>query len=187
MDLIEQLRKRNLKIFTFSNSLMALAFGLFGPFYLIFIREIGGSIENFGIAVGLVVLSGALVSIVFGKYSDKIGRKPLLIVGGYASAIIVFLYTLIDSLWQLYVLQIFSGLIISMFETSESAYLADITDKTKRGAEIGKYDAYIGIAEALAIFAGGFLVGRYGFEIIFYIVSVIFIVATTIMLKLRRK
>ena len=100
---------------------------------------------------------------------------------------IVFLYTLIGSLWQLYLLQIFSGLVISIFETSESSYLADITDKKKRGEEIGKYDAYVGIAEALAIFAGGFLAGRYGFEIIYYIVSIIFVISTTIMFKLREK
>jgi len=164
---------------------MALAFGLFGPFYLIFINDIGGSIENFGIAVGLVVLSGALISLVAGRYSDSIGRKPLLIIGGYASAIIVFLYTLIDSMWQLYLLQIFSGLIISVFETSESAYLADITEKQKRGAEIGKYDAYVGFAEALAIFAGGFLAGKFGFEFVFYVVSIIFVISTTIMFKLK--
>ena len=185
MNLINKINKRNLKIFTLSNSLMALAFGLFGPFYLIFINDIGGSIENFGIAVGLVVLSGALVSLVAGKYSDSIGRKPLLIIGGYASAIIVFLYTVIGSIWQLYLLQIFSGLIISVFETSESAYLADITEKQKRGADIGKYDAYVGIAEALAIFAGGFLAGKFGFELIFYVVSIIFVISTTIMFKLR--
>src|SRR3989338_2422572 len=117
MSLIEKIRKKNLRIFTFSNSLMALAFGLFGPFYLIFINDIGGSIENFGIAVGLVVLSGALVSLIAGKYSDKFGRKPFLILGGYASAIIVFLYTIINSVWQLYTLQIVSGIIISIFET----------------------------------------------------------------------
>ena len=164
---------------------MALAFGLFGPFYYIFINEIGGSIENFGIAVGLVVLSGALVSLIAGKYSDKFGRKPLLIFGGYASAIIVFLYTIIGSLWQLYLLQIFSGLVIAIFETSEASFLGDLTKKEKRGAEIGKYDAFVGIAEALAIFSGGFLAGRFGFEIVFYIVSIIFIISTTIMFKIR--
>lgn len=185
MNLINKINKKNLKIFTFSNSLMALAFGLFGPFYLIFINDIGGSVENFGIAVGLVVLAGALISLVAGKYSDSIGRKPLLIIGGYASAIIVFLYTVIGSIWQLYLLQIFSGLIISVFETAESAYLADITEKQKRGHDIGKYDAYVGFAEALAIFAGGFLAGKFGFEIIFYVVSIIFVISTTVMFKLR--
>jgi len=140
MAISRKANRKNFKLFTFSNSLMALAYGLFGPFYLIFINDIGGSIENFGIAVGLVALSGALMSLLAGKYSDNIGRKPLLIIGGYASALIVFLYTIIGSLWQLYLLQIFSGIVISLFETSESTYLADITEKQKRGEAIGKYE-----------------------------------------------
>lgn len=166
---------------------MAFAFGLFGPFYFLFINDLGGSIENFGVAIGLVVLSGALLSLITGKYSDKFGRKPFLIIGGYASAIIVFLYTIISSLWQLYLLQIFNGVILSLFETSESSFLGDITKKQKRGTEIGKYKAYIGIAESLAIFLGGFLAGKFGFEIVFYIVSIIFIISTTIMFRLREQ
>ena len=177
--------RRNIRIFTFSNSLMALAFGLFGPFYLIFINQIGGSIENFGFAVGLVVLSGALTSFVAGRYSDRFGRKPFLISGGYASAVIVFLYTVIGSLWQLYLLQILSGLVAALFGTSESSFLGDMTEKDRRGSEIGKYDAMVGIAEAVAIFIGGLLVGRFGFEIVFYIVSLIFLFSTTLMFSLR--
>jgi len=185
MSLNNIIMKRNLHIFTLSNSLMALAFGLFGPFYLIFINEIGGSIENFGIAVGLIVLSGAITSFFAGKYSDSFGRKPFLIIGGYASAIIVFLYTVIGAIWQLYLLQILSGIIASIFETSESSFLGDITEKSNRGRDIGKYDAIVGIAEAFAIFIGGFLVGGFGFEIVFYIVAIFFVISTTIMFKLR--
>jgi len=182
---MEEFRRKNLKIFTLSNSLMAFAFGLFGPFYYIFINEIGGTIENFGIAAGLVVLSSALVSLIAGKYSDKFGRKPFLIFGGYASAVLVFLYTIIGSIWQLYLLQICNGIIVSIFATSEKSFLGDITEKESRGAHIGKYDAYVGIAEAIAIFAGGFLAGEFGFKIVFYIVSVIFVITTTILLRLR--
>ena len=188
MNLFENyIRKKNLRILTFSISLMALAVGLFGPFYFIFINEIGGSIENFGIAAGLAVLSGALFSLFAGKYSDKFGRKPFLIVGGYASAVIVFLYTIIGSLWQLYILQILNGLILSVFETSESSFLGDITEKQNRGTKIGKYYAFIGIAEALAIFIGGFLAGSFGFKIVFYMVSVIFIISTTILFRLKEQ
>lgn len=182
---IKNTKKRNLRIFILSNSVMAFALGLFGPVYYLFINNIGGSIENFGIAVGLVVLSGALVSLFAGKYSDKHGRKLFLIFGGYASAVLVFLYTIINSVWQLYILQIFNGLIVSLFDTSEASFLGDITEKESRGADIGKYIAFLGIAEALAIFIGGFLVGKFGFEIVFYIVSIIFIITTTIMLKLK--
>jgi MFS family permease len=185
MEAIKNTKKRNLRIFTLSNSLFAFAVGLFGPFYYIFINKIGGSIENFGIAAGLVVLSGALVSLFVGKYSDKFGRKPFLIISGYASAIVVFLYTVIGSIWQLYLLQIFNGLVVSLSGTSEASFLGDITEKESRGKDIGKYDALVGIAEALAIFAGGFLAGKFGFKIVFYIVSIICIITTTIMLKLK--
>ena len=181
----EKLRKRNLRIFTVSNSLMAFAFGLFGPFYYIFINDFGGTVENFGVAVGLVVLSGALVSLVADKYSDTFGRKPFLLFGGYASALLVFLYTAIGSLWQLYLLQIFNGLIVSLFETSEAAFIGDSTKKGSRGSDIGKYRAFVGVAEALAIFAGGFLAGIFGFVVVFYIVSVFFAVTTTILLTLK--
>src|SRR5271157_5684139 len=148
---METIKKRNLRIFILSSSLFAFAVGLFGPFYYIFINKIGGSIENFGIAVGLVVLSEALVSLFVGKYSDKYGRKLFLILGGYASAILVFLYTIISSIWQLYLLQIFYGLIISLSTTSETSFLGDITEKETRGTDIGKYNAFVGIAEAIAI------------------------------------
>ena len=181
----EKLRKRNLRIFTVSNSLMAFAFGLFGPFYYIFINDFGGTVENFGVAVGLVVLSGALVSLVADKYSDTFCRKPFLLFGGYASALLVFLYTAIGSLWQLYLLQIFNGLIVSLFETSEAAFIGDSTKKGSRGSDIGKYRAFVGVAEALAIFAGGFLAGIFGFVVVFYIVSVFFAVTTTILLTLK--
>lgn len=185
MDNFDLSRKRNFKFFTLSTSLMAFALGLFGPFYLIFINKIGGSIENFGIAVGLVVLSGALTSLIAGKYSDRFGRKPFLIFGGYASALVVFLYTVVGSLWQLYLLQIFNGLIHTIFETSEAAFLGDSTEKASRGKDIGKYNALLGVAEAIAIFVGGFLTGMFGFEIVFYIVALIFVGSTTVLFRVK--
>ena len=181
----EKIRKRNFKIFTLSNSIMALAVGLFGPFYYIFINDFGGSIENFGFAAGLLVLSGALFSFVSGRISDKIGRKPFLIIGGFASSIIVFSYTIINSIWQLYILQILSGIISSGFETAEGSYLGDITSHEKRGEEMGQYDAMLGIFEAVAIFAGGILAGLFGFKLVFYLVAGVSLLATLVMLKLK--
>jgi len=185
MNLKENIRKQNLRIFIFANALMSLAFGLFGPFYLIFINKIGGSIENFGFAVGLVVLSGSITSLIVGRYSDMVGRKPFLILGGYSSALIVVSYTLINSLWALYVIQILNGVIATLFQTSEHALLADLTIKEKRGHDMGRYFAIVGIVEAFAIFVGGALAQRFGFEMIFYVISIIFVISTTILIKIK--
>jgi MFS family permease len=187
MNSYEKARKRNIQILTFSNSLMALAFGLFGPFYLIFINQIGGGIENFGIAVGLIVLADSLTSFFVGRYSDKFGRKPFLLLGALASALVVFFYTIIGTVWQLYIIQIFSGIIIAIYETSEHALLADLTKRYERGKEIGKYYLYTGIAEAIALVIGGFLVVKYGFKPIFYIVSIIFVISTIFLFKIKEK
>ena len=179
--------KRNLKVFIFSNILFSYAVGLFWPSYLIFINEMGGGIENFGFALGLIALSGALTYLIFGKYSDRIGRKPFLIIGGYASALIVLLYTLIDSVWQLYLIQIFSGVIVALFEISEQAFLGDVTRKDNRGSAYGKYYAILGIIEAIAIFSGGMLAEKFSFKIMAYIIAVICIIATSFMLKISER
>ncbi len=179
--------KKNLKVFTFSNMLFAYAVGLFGPSYLIFISGMGGGIENFGFALGLIVLSGALTCLIFGKYSDRIGRKPFLIISGYASALIVLSYTLIDSMWQLYLVQILSGFIVALFEISEEAFLGDKTRKDNRGSVYGKYYATLGIIEAIAIFSGGLLATKFSFNIIAGIVSAICIIATSFMFKISER
>ena len=178
--------QQNLKIFTISNIFMALAFGFFTPFYFIFINNFGGSLENFGISVGLVIFSGSFVYLFAGKYSDKYGQKPFLIFTGFASAVIVFLYTIINSLLQLYFLQIFSGLVAGIFKISETAYLGNNTKTLTRGKNVGKYFALVGFVEAVAIFGGGFLIGLYGFKFVFYIISGIFLIATGIMFKLKK-
>lgn len=187
MKYTEQTRKKNLNVFIFSNSLFALAVGLFGPSYLIFISEMGGGIENFGFALGLIALSGALTFLIFGKYSDRIGRKPFLIIGGYASALIVLSYTLIDSVWQLYLVQILSGFIVALFEISEEAFLGDETRKDNRGSTLGKYYAVLGIIEAIAIFSGGMLATKFSFNIISYIISAICIIAASFMFKISER
>lgn len=187
MKYAEKTRNKTLNLFIFSNILLAIATGLFLPFYLVFIDKIGGSIENFGFALGFIALSGALTSLIFGKYSDKIGRKPFFIISGYFSALIVLLYTLVNLLWQLYLIQILSGFIIALFEISESSFLGDLTRKNNRGSEFGKYYAIIGIIEASAIFLGSWLAEKFSFKVMAYLVSAIFIIATSFILRISER
>jgi len=69
-------RKKNFNIFTFSNSLMALAFGLFGPFYYLFINDMGGSIENFGIAADYLFYLELYFLCLQGNFQIKLGENP---------------------------------------------------------------------------------------------------------------
>jgi MFS family permease len=157
------------------------------PFWIIFLQDFGGSIEQFGFAIGLMMLAQSVTSYYVGKYSDKLGRKIFLIIGGFILAGVVFAYTLITSLLQLYILQIINGITSSMQATMETTFLGDITKKIKRGADIGRFHAIVGIMAAVSMMAGGFVVGRLGFKIIFYITAAIIFVSTFMLFYIKEK
>jgi len=171
-------KAENFKIFLFSSSLGYFASGLIGPFYVLYINKLGGSIENFGIAYGLLIFIQSLASYFTGKYSDKLGRKVFLIVSNLASAIVFLLYLFVSTLWQLFILQILNGLNTAMWFVAETAFLADITKKKTRGLILGKYRTIVGLLTGFAMISGGLIVGKFGFELIFYIYSFITALST---------
>jgi len=180
-------KERNYKIFLFSNSVLGLAFGLFSPFWAIFLRDFGGSIESYGFAIGLMALAQAVTSYFVGKYSDKIGRKPFLIIAGFFLSAAIFCYAIINSLIQLYILQIINGIASATQMTMETSFLGDVTKKASRGVNVGKYHAIVGAIAAIAVIVGGYIVGWLGFKIIFYITSILVFISTIILLRIKNK
>ncbi len=168
----------NYKIFLFSNSMLAFAIGLFTPFWIIFLQKFGGGVEQFGIAIGIMVFAQSITSYFVGKYSDKLGRKVFLIAGGFILAAVVFSYTIIQTLVELYILQVLNGVTNAMQMTMETAFLGDVTKKTTRGLNIGKYHAIVGAIAGLTIMGSGYIVGGLGFNIIFYAVAIIIFIST---------
>ena len=175
----------NYNLFLVANSLASLANGLFAPFWIVFIQDFGGSFEQFGFSVGIMTLASAITSYFAGKHSDQLGRKIFLITSGLLMAAITFAYTIITSIWHLYALQIFTGVTGAMGGTIGAAFLGDITKKQSRGADIGKYHAIISVASAIAMMAGGFIVGQSGFKMIFYITAGITFVSTLMLVYIK--
>lgn len=110
-----------------------------------------------------------------------------MIIGGFLLAAIVFSYTLVTSLLQLYVLQFLNGAVSAVQGTIERAFLADITTKPKRGAAIGKYQAIIGVLTAITMMAGGFVAGKMGFKSIFFLTSGMILGSTLLLFHLRER
>lgn len=98
---MRKINKRNFRIFAASASVSAFAIGLFLPFYFIFIRNFGGGLEQYGTLMGVMMLSYAAMSYFAGRYSDKLGRKPFFLLAGFVFSVIIFSYSLINTLFQL--------------------------------------------------------------------------------------
>lgn len=168
---------RNYKIFLISNSILSFAFGFYSPFYIIFVRDFG-NVQQFGFSVGLMTLAFAIASYFGGKYSDKFGRKAFLITSGFIFAGVIISYTFIESINQLYILQIIYGIASALNATMEASFLGDVTKMESRGLHIGKYRAITNVIESFAIMGGGFVVGILGYKSIFYIAAVLVTLAT---------
>lgn len=179
------MKLNNLSVFTIVSSIGEFAWGLIGPFYVIYVQKIGGSIESLGIAFGILLITQSLTSYFAGKYSDVFGRKPLLILSGYVTALIFFIYTLVQTVFQLYILQFIWGIVIAVDATASTAFLGDITQKSRRGTQVGKFKAIIGIFAGFSIILGGILVGKFGFKLIFYIGSLLLFTATTLLFLIK--
>jgi MFS family permease len=114
-------------------------------------------VESFGVSsfiVALLFSAFALFSFISGPFlgalSDKVGRRPVLIVSIFSTAIGWFVFASADAVWILFLGRIIDGMAAGNFPIAQS-YLVDIakTDK-ERTTNLGLIGAVFGV---------GFIVG----------------------------
>ena len=175
----------NLKWVIISQSWVLFGSGLVFPFYIIFIREVGGSFSQFGLAYGMFMLSSACVHYGVGRGSDQFGRKIFLLISAWGTAALFLLFPMVISMWQVYVLQILLGALGAMQKTSEKALIADFTEGNERGKRIGSYHFWVSIFSGFAVIAGGFLIDIFTVDIIFYIGSLVLFISGLLVMRIE--
>ena len=183
----KDLAAKNLFILTTVNSVWAVVFGLIGPFYVIYVEKLSGGMEKLGFAFAIMVLSRSLTAYLAGFFSDKIGRKPFLILTGYINAVILFIYTIIDETYQLYLLQSILGITDGVADTIQTSFLGDLTVKGKRGKAVGKFNAVVGLASAAGLLLGGFVAKIYGIRFLFYFAAVVVATSAFMLIFIREE
>jgi Arabinose efflux permease len=98
------------------------------------------------------------VSPFWGGLSDKLGRKPLLIMNCIAELVANTILALSGSLIVIFISRIIAGL----FKTNVSvgtAYIADITDDKNRAKGMGMFGVAFGLGFTLGPLMGGLIAG----------------------------
>ncbi len=178
---------RNLQIFTTVSSIWAVVFGLIGPFYVVHVQKLTGGVEKLGIAFSIMVLLQALSTYLAGRFSDKMGRRPFLLVTAYIDSVILFMYTMVDETWQVYILQACLGATNGVAGTIKVSLLGDLTTKAKRGRNIGKFNATVSVFSAMGLSVGGYFVKLYGIEPLFYLASGVVALSASLLFFIEEK
>lgn len=127
------------------------------------------------LAVGLIISAHAIAHILasplWGKASDRVGRKLSLGIGMLLSSVTVPLYPFVNDLGFLTVISFLRGLADASFWIVPWALLADFYAPQEIGQVFGKVGMIQGIGFIAGPFLGGFLVGQLDYPSIFYISS----------------
>lgn len=130
------------------------------PFYVERLAVEGGaSRQSIVLHVGLLTGVYPLVQLIFaplwGRWSDRIGRRPLIIIGNAGYVIAQVLFGLATSLWLLYAARILGGALSAVTLPVAAAYVADMTTEEERGRGM----AWFGTAVSLGVVVGPALGG----------------------------
>ena len=151
--------KRNLYILTFVLFVVMLGYGIIIPILPFYIESMGAG----GTELGLLVASYAVMRLIFGpiwgSLSDRIGRKPVLLVGILGYAVTMVWFGLATRLWMLFAARILSGVLSSATAPTTMAFIGDSTSEKERGGGMGLLGAAGGIGTIVGPVLGGFLAG----------------------------
>ena len=133
------------------------------------INNFGGSVLLVTIAFGSFSFFQFFVSPFWGSLSDRIGRKPLLILNCVAELIANILLAIATNLPIIFLARVIAGL----FKTNISvgtAYIADITDEKSRAKGMGMFGVAFGLGFTFGPLAGGLIAGSdYSQETLSYV------------------
>lgn len=148
-------------------------------------QELGVSPALIPLAFFTYNMSSSIFSVPIGMLSDRIGRRPVLILGFIIFALIYFGFGFANHGMWIWVLFILYGLYYAFTEGIQKAYIADLVPEGERGTAMGTYNAMIGLAVLPASIIAGFIWETFGSTAAFSASGMIAILAALLMILFR--
>lgn len=135
--------------------LVMVGFGIIIPVLPFYAEEIGASPAELGWLMAVYSLMQLLFAPMWGRISDRIGRKPVIAIGIAGLSLSFFITALSTELWMLFAARIIGGLLSSANMPTVMAYVADITSEENRGKGMGIIGAATGLGFIFGPAIGG--------------------------------
>lgn len=138
-----------------------LGFGLVIPLLTFYAEQHQASAVQVTLLMACYSLAQLLMAPVWGTLSDRLGRRPILLVSIAASALFLAGFAAADQLWLLFLFRTLHGACAANISTAQAA-MADLTPPDMRAMGMGLIGAAFGVGFSLGPWMGGEL-SRFGF------------------------
>jgi MFS family permease len=178
------LRTRALLVIFGIRVLMRTAFRIVGPVMALFVQELAGPDARVasitGTITGLASATSAASAILFGRLSDRIGTRRILLVCGAAVGILYGCQGLVSTITQFLVLRVLAGAFMGGVVAATSALLAELAPKDRFGAVYGINTSLTAGANAIAPMVGAALTASWGLSSAFFGAAAMYGLATAV-------
>jgi MFS family permease len=151
-------------------------------------RYVHGPLDSGNIAVGIVVGSyaatGLLLRPVAGRYADRNGRRPAVLVGSLLVALSGFLYLLPLGVPGLIAARLVLGAGEGTVFTAGSAWIVDLAPEDRRGRVIGLYGLAVWGALSVGPLIGELLLHASGYTLVWLFAGAMPLVGAAIALRI---
>jgi DHA1 family multidrug resistance protein-like MFS transporter len=137
-------------LLSFNLFIIMVGIGLVIPILPFYVEKFGADAATLGFLVAVFALMQFFFAPIWGRLSDRIGRKPLITLGLFGFALAEFIFAFATDLWMLFLSRIIAGIFGAAIMPSAMAYVSDVTTPDKRGQGMG----YLGAAMGLGIVVG---------------------------------
>ncbi|MFX3624362.1 MAG: MFS transporter [Ectobacillus sp.] len=135
--------------------LVMVGFGIIIPVMPFYAKQMGASPAQLGLLMAVYSLMQLLFAPMWGRISDRIGRKPVIMIGILGLGLSFFMMALSSKLWMLFAARIIGGLLSSANMPTVMAYVADITSAENRSKGMGIIGASVGLGFIFGPAIGG--------------------------------
>jgi len=161
---------RNLAILFFTMAVVMLGFGIIIPILPFYAENLGANGTALGVLMAIFSVMQFIFSPIWGGLSDRIGRKPVILIGVLGNALAQLLFGLSTSLWMLIAARALSGILSSATLPTTMAYISDSTSEKNRGGGMGIIGAAMGVGMILGPGIGGWA-GSYSLSMPFFVAA----------------
>jgi MFS family permease len=141
------------------------------PVMSTYAESLGASAFLTGLAVGMYSLSNTIGNIISGFLTDRKGPFVILILGLLTTGLSLSLYNLVDEPIALLIVRFVHGLVAGLTIPAAFTFLANATEREKRGKGSAISGAFVGIAAIIGPAFSGILASRTSVPFVFNITA----------------